>query len=144
MKLLSHFSGIFVGCFLVYLLVLLYQDHPVTAYERHYSSTDVHAGEVVAVTAEVSKSRACASTVQRIWLDQSGNILLVTTEEQEELSAGLAPYRRMVQIPKNAPEGILRQRVKTIFYCNWLQRLLNIGSEFIMPDIIFQVSRKDP
>lgn len=94
------------------------------------------------VVSDVNRSDACSSTIQRTWLDQNGNIILITTEEIPWLDAGHESYNAKVTIPDNAQPGILRQRVKTIFYCNWLQRFLNIGSEFIMPDVIFTVKEK--
>lgn len=144
MRFASHISGFLAASLLFWLISLIQQDHPVLSYDRHYSANTVYAGQQVMVSSDVERSDSCSSTIQRTWIDQNGNVLLVTTEERVWLEAGHEPYKTEVQIPVNAEPGVLRQRVKTIFYCNWLQSLLNIGSEFVMTDVIFTVSKKDP
>lgn len=135
-----HISGVIVALFTVVSFVLLTEDHPVAAYTREYATLDVRAGDVVYVHAVVTRDKACSSHVMRAWIDPQGNIL-VTVEQDYPMviPAGVEHYTAQVVIPPTAIPGPLRQRVKTTFYCNFAQRLLKIGSDFILPDVIFNV-----
>lgn len=144
MKNLPHISGAIIAIVIVYLISLIQEGHPVLSYDRQYSHNVVEAGQVIYVKSDVDRSHACSSTISRTWIDQNGNILLQTMTEVPYYKAGHEQFKAHITVPANAQSGILRQRVKTVFYCNWLQRFLNIGAEFIMPDVIFEVSKKDP
>lgn len=140
----ANASGALVSFVVVYLTVLLFQDHPVTAYSRNYEPLNVYPGQTVHVRAEIERSATCTSDVLVQWIDQQGNLL----EEQRYpgglLKAGKEVFESDRKVPLSTPEGVLRLRVRTEFYCNWLQMALKMGSFFIMPDVIFEVSRKDP
>ena len=143
MRIWLHVSGAIVAFGLLYLTTLLLQDHPVAAYSRVYNPLDITPGSVVRVHADIERTATCDSEVIVQWIDQSGNPLEEERYHQGILKEGKEAFDRDRRVPPNAPEGVLRLRVKTLFYCNWLQRFMHMGSVFIMPDVIFQVSKKD-
>ncbi len=140
MKLVQHLSGALIALIVLSPFALLVEPIPVLSYTRNYSTLNVLPGETIGVTATIERASACDSRVYRQWIDVQGNTLgEITVELRRNLPAGVEDYFDQVQIPDNVLPGPLRYRVKTRFYCNFLQRLLGIGAEFVMPDVIFTV-----
>lgn len=136
----QHISGALLAIAVVIGFALLTEDQPIVAYSRDYATLDVCAGDVVDVEAVVMRDKACTSHVKREWIDPQGNILVTVDQDYPDIvPAGEETYRAQIVIPPTAIAGPLRQRVKTTFYCNFAQRLLKIGSDFILPDVIFNV-----
>ncbi len=136
----QHISGAVVAVVIVLGSVFLTEDQPIVAYERTYSTLDVKAGQVVRINAIVIRDKECSSSVRRDWIDQSGNVILsVIHDNPEVMKAGSETYSADITIPVHAQPGPLRQRVRATFYCTPLQRLLRWGSDFILPDVIFNV-----
>jgi hypothetical protein len=140
----QHATGATVAILLFYLLALFKAPVPIEHFTREYNTLHVIPGEIVQVVSYVQRTDECYSTAVRTWIDEGGNTIHLDMFEVGELPAGIEEYRREVQIPTNANTGVLRMRVKSVFYCNWLQRMLNMGSTLVLPDVLFHVSRKDP
>jgi hypothetical protein len=141
-KVRQHTSGALVAIAAVMIGGMLTEDGPVVYYTRDYSKLDVVAGETVKVDAYVFRDRSCSSRVRREWIDADGNMVMATISPVSEiLKKGEERYETSVVIPINAAPGSLRQRVSVTFYCNFVQRLLNIGSNFALPDVVFNVTK---
>lgn len=141
-KFRQHISGALVAVCAVMTGGMLTEDGPVVYYTRNYATLDVYAGEAVRVDAYVYRDRACSSRVRRDWIDPDGNMVLTTISDVSDVvQRGEERYSTHVVIPMNAPVGALRQRVSVTFYCNFVQRLFGVGSNFALPDVIFNVKK---
>jgi hypothetical protein len=124
----------------IMLYALIVEPVPVLNYTRNYSTLNVRPGDTVSVSAVVNRASSCSSTVARQWIDVQGNTVgEVTEEDTATKAAGVEEYFDEITIPKDVLPGPLRFRVKTMFYCNFMQRLLGLGATFVMPDVIFTV-----
>lgn len=136
----QHISGAVVAVIVVLGFALISEDQPIVSYDRGYSTLDVKAGQVVSINAVVTRDKACSSSVRRDWIDPNGAVILsVIHDNPEVMDAGTETYSANITIPVNAHPGQLRQRVRATFYCNPLQRLFRWGSDFVLPDVIFNV-----
>jgi hypothetical protein len=139
-KIAQHISGAVVALLVLSPFALLVEPNPVLSYTRNYSSLDVQPGEIVSVTATIERASACSSRVYRQWIDVQGNTIGdIAVEHIRDLPAGEVDYFAQFKIPETVLPGPLRYRVKTTFYCNFLQRVFGIGADFVMPDVIFTV-----
>lgn len=144
MKWWQHLTGAGIAFPMVYVTIPYRTEAPIDSFTRTYSKLHVQPGEIVHISSTVKRTDTCSSTAHRLWIDESGNVFEDEMFDLPSVPTGVEQFERDVKIPVSAKSGFLRMRVKTVFYCNWLQRLFSTGPTLVLPDVIFEVSRKDP
>lgn len=116
--------GIPIALMIVWTIKLYQEDAPIAVYERALSKTVVTSGDEVVSFWKETRNATCDSIVYRqlITADRKVIDFLPQKVQGREVGEGL-PGSFTFTVPPLATEGELIYRVRSEFFCNWVQRL---------------------
>lgn len=132
--------GLIIPAIIVVAGILWYEPHPIAHFQRTAWPTEVHAGEVINIRADVLRSKSgCASIVTRTWHDEIGQIVGEPyIFENPGIDAGSELYASTATVPLEALPGKIVMRTSVNFRCNFVQEIAG-GTVLPLHDIVFTV-----
>lgn len=115
-------------------LFCLYEAGPIERYSRSVFPTDVRGGEIITITSTVIRSKECASTVYREFVDSVGRISAYEPTDGPSLKPGVERFTSQITVPEGMSPGDMIYRVRVTFACNTVQKLFG-GPSFVLPDV---------
>jgi len=133
----SAMVGIPIGLLLFWTLKLWMVPIPIEFYTRGAEPEIVTAGDQVLVQWTAVRTDECRSVVYRTLIGPDGRLVLFEPQYIAAKPLGPEIGEYMFNIPNFGVPGPMHYRVKTEFFCNWVQEIFG-GSVLPLSDIEFK------
>ncbi len=140
-KLIAPSLGIPIGLTIFYFYRLWMVPIPIEVFERHVTPNQVTAGTHVTVTWKEIRTNECNSVTYRSLVASDGTTIIFEPTKYALKPIGHSSGGFTFIVPEFVAEGDLKYRVKTQFFCNFVQEWLG-GPWLPLQDLTLQYVAK--